>query len=92
MVVRADTPSLEQAGLTLGAIVISPLVAVFALTGTEGADTPDTAESRYYDLATEEIYRQRWQNSGKCDLRHSPAYPVPYQPVTPENITYPPRC
>ena len=92
MAVRSDTPSLEQAGLTLGAIVISPLVAVFALTGTAGTGTPDTAESQYFDLATEEIYRHRWNNSGKCDLRHIPAHPVPYQPETPENFTYPPRC
>ena len=76
MAARSDAPSLEQVGLTLGAIAISPLVIAFALTGTEGTDTPDTAESLYYDLATEEIYRQRWKNSGKCDVHHIPVYPV----------------
>jgi len=92
MAARYDTPSLEQAGLTLGAIVISPLVAVFALTGTEDTDTPVMAESLYFDLAIEEIYRQRWQDSGQCEVRHFPSYPVPYQPGTPENIRYLPRC
>lgn len=45
-------PSLEQTGLTLGGIVISPLVTLFVLTGTEGTDKRNTAKRLYYDLAT----------------------------------------
>lgn len=73
----AADPPVKQAALAIGSVVIAPLVLAFYVLAPEETQTIGVdPEKRYYELATEEIYRLRWETGHNCAGWRYPVYPA----------------